>query len=282
MPDQTPKRETLEMIDPELAPLVLAKSVALEVAARRSRAHPIYGELKDSADLAVFMQHHAFAVWDFMNLVKALQRSLTCVSVPWMPVGDPAIRTFVNEIVCGEESDSFAGLPDCGIAYSSHFELYLEAMRRAGVATEAIDRFLSSLRLGAGVETSLKLGCVPDAVRNFVGTTWKFVQSGKSHVIASAFTFGREDPIPSMFRRILRSTTLDDGFDLFRIYMQRHISTDEDHHSVLAHNMLRRLCVTGEQILEAETAAVEAIDARIRLWDGILEAINDSRVNGSR
>ena len=43
--------------------------------------HPIYAALGDQASLRTFMEHHVFAVWDFMCIVKSLQRDLTCVEV---------------------------------------------------------------------------------------------------------------------------------------------------------------------------------------------------------
>lgn len=81
--------------------------------------HRLYSRLRNMDDLCLFMQHHAFAVWDFMSLLKALQVRLTCVQVPWLPKGDPQVRRLVNEIVLGEESDVMPG----GGAIS-HFELY--------------------------------------------------------------------------------------------------------------------------------------------------------------
>ena len=99
--------------------------------------HDVYQQMKTVAHVRVLMEHHVFAVWDFMSLLKALQRRLTCVEVPWIPQGDAVGRRLVNELVLEEESgEQRAG------RYLSHFELYRAAMtglagrsnRRAGLA----------------------------------------------------------------------------------------------------------------------------------------------------
>ena len=88
--------------------------------------HGLYGRLRSMDDFRVFLEHHVYAVWDFMSLLKALQRQLTCTEVPWVPRGDARVRALINEIVLGEESDT-----GCGEVPTSHFELYLEAMEEA-------------------------------------------------------------------------------------------------------------------------------------------------------
>src|SRR5689334_17205078 len=80
--------------------------------------HEMYSRLASREAIVTFMEHHVYAVWDFMSLLKSLQRNLTCVDVPWVPTGPTASRRLINDIVLVEESDELAG------GFISHFELY--------------------------------------------------------------------------------------------------------------------------------------------------------------
>lgn len=53
--------------------------------------HGIYTLMDDISSVRLFMEDHVFAVWDFMSLLKALQRCLTCVNIPWLPPSNPRI-----------------------------------------------------------------------------------------------------------------------------------------------------------------------------------------------
>lgn len=83
------------------------KKVQLDIEELRSQliSHDVFNGIKEVDEVKVFMEHHVWAVWDFMSLLKSLQLALTCVSVPWVPLGDPDTRFLINEIVIGEESD---------------------------------------------------------------------------------------------------------------------------------------------------------------------------------
>src|SRR5262249_33814054 len=108
------------------------------------------------------MEHHVFAVWDCMSLLKALQRQPTCLTVPWVPQGDQRSRRLINELVWAEESDE-----ECGGGYSSHFELYRTAIEQCGADTSRIDDFLERLRLGESIAAALAKAGVPKAARAF-------------------------------------------------------------------------------------------------------------------
>jgi len=105
--------------------------------------HSLYQELTSLTRIRCFLEHHVFAVWDFMSLIKSLQRHLTRVEAPWLPVGDARIRRLINEVVLAEESDA---LPDGRVC--SHFELYREAMQSAGADVSPVAVFTEGLERG--------------------------------------------------------------------------------------------------------------------------------------
>jgi hypothetical protein len=199
--------------------------------------HPVYTSIWSFDDLCIFMQHHAFAVWDFMSLLKALQRGLSCVDIPWIPTGHPKTRRLVNDIVMTEESD------DDGLGgFTSHFELYLDAMRQAGADTGAIDDFISQIRRREDVGDALDCCAAPPGARRFVNTTFNVIHSGELHRIAACFTFGREDIIPDMFRNIVEDLRKCNParIERFIYYLDRHIEVDTDNHGPMALEMVAR------------------------------------------
>lgn len=233
--------------------------------------HPLYLRMQHPEDVRVFMQHHVFAVWDFMSLLKALQQKLTCVQTPWVPKGDGDTRYLINEIVVGEESD----IDEEG-KRMSHFELYLKAMKQAQVPHKTIENMLEHLNSGQSVQTALNNTHVPESIKQFVKTTFDVIGTGKPHIMAAVFTFGREDLIPGMFMSMVRELNEkhDGRFSTFQYYLERHIEVDGDHHSHLALDMTRRLCEDNPvKITEAELWVKRSLQARKALWDGVLQAL---------
>lgn len=233
--------------------------------------HEVYTRIATLRDVAIFMEHHVFAVWDFMSLLKSLQRLLTCVTLPWVPRGDGASRRLINELVLEEESDEAIGR-----GYVSHFELYRDAMVECGADTASIDDLIGRLTRGEPVREALRRCGAPVAAQAFVETTWRVVEVASPHRLAAAFALGREELIPDMFRHLIanlqrqfpgRLTTL-------QAYLDRHVHVDEHRHGPLALQMLGHLCRdSAEKWREAHTVAVACIQARLDLWDGVVRQI---------
>jgi hypothetical protein len=240
------------------------------VAPARSRvlAHELYENLDTYPAIITFMEHHVFAVWDFMSLLKSLQRSLTCVEVPWVPSGPSGSRRLINDIVLVEESDEWRD------GFTSHFELYVTGMAEAGASTSAITAFIDDLRLGATVTKALSNDLVPAPSAAFVRTTWDLIETRSAVAQAAAFAFGREDLIPDMFTQVLKVRDEGAKLDTFADYLARHIAVDSEEHTPMAMQMLADLC--GDDTAKWDECAqtvTAALDARTQLWDGILAAI---------
>jgi len=236
----------------------------------RSRVitHPLYGNLDNHQAIVTFMEHHVFAVWDFMSLLKSLQRNLTCVEVPWVPSGPTGSRRLINDIVLVEESDELGG------GFTSHFELYVAGMKEAGADTTVIESFVDLIRNGASVSDALRTAGVPATSAEFVRTTFAFIEKASVHQQAGAFAFGREDLIPEMFTQVVEVKEQGNQLDTFVDYLARHIEVDGEMHTPMAMQMVTDLCGDDESKWQDCTDAVnEALEARVKLWDGILAAI---------
>jgi hypothetical protein len=243
----------------------------IEPLRRQLIAHNLYKNIRTIDDLNIFMEHHVFAVWDFMSLLKSLQQKLTGTSVPWMPVGNANTRYLINEIVLGEESDV-----DAGGNRISHFELYCQAMEQAGCSAIGINSLFNELAGGKNIDEALIIANIPAAARKFVQHTFDVIDTGKANIQAAVFTFGREDLIPEMFISMVKEINkqLPGKVDTLLYYLERHIEVDGEHHSQLAYRMTAELCGDDDnKWIEATTAVKEALQERIALWDGILKEI---------
>lgn len=223
--------------------------------------HPLYRELRSIEHLRLFMQGHVFAVWDFMSLLKSLQKEMTCVHVPWTPSAYPKkIVRMINQIVLGEESDlDFQG------EASDHFSMYLKAMEEVGADTSKINKFLEHFDL------SLLQPCVSQ----FVAFTMDLALNRPPHLVAAAFFFGRERLIPEMFSGIINELKrAHQDYPQLLYYFERHIELDGEEHLYLAKSCMEILCDKDPRLFEeAYQVGIQSLRLRRALWDGILEQI---------
>jgi hypothetical protein len=258
------------LLDLPLALTLYAKYIIMDeltLAQRSLSTHPMYTELNSLPAVRIFMRYHAFAVWDFMSLLKSLQRHITCVEIPWRPSPYPAelIRA-INEIVLGEESD----VDQDGNA-SSHFQLYLRAMREVQADVSDVVRF---------VETQ-NFDDLPGPIADFVNHHLELARTGALHEVAASFFFGREKLIPEMFQsivKVLRDNQIAAPTLIY--YLDRHIEVDGDSHGPLAAKCLEILCHNDNERREAVAAGRRSLELRNALWDFVASAIvNDDQVN---
>ena len=236
------------------------KTVKLDLA-----NHKIFQNLKTIEDLQYFMQIHIFAVWDFMSLLKRLQKDICSVSVPWMPVKMGNASRLINEIVCGEESDQ---LPN-GEGYASHFELYLRAMKEVNADTSQINNFINNLSNGYDLAHALEY--IPTEAKEFVKYTLDVALNKTTSEVAGSFFNGREDVIPDMFSKLLTDWSISkEKAPYFHYYLVRHIELDGDEHGPAGAKLIGEITQTDEVAIENMLdCSIESVKQRIALWDRV-------------
>ena len=231
--------------------------------------HSLPQAITSIGDLRLFMEHHVFAVWDFMLLLKTLQQHLAPSGVPWVPPTNPEIAGLVNSLVAEEECDL---LPENlgGPLHLSHFAIYRRAMVEIDANTAVIDAVLQQASCGDLVG-AVRHGGIPSPSARFLRTTQALIASGEVHGLAAAFAYGRELLVPDLFRGMFdRLTVLELPCPTLRWYLERHIALDGDSHGPLAETMA--LTLAGSDPAAHQT--VHAVRSQVRsdraaFWDAI-------------
>ena len=222
--------------------------------------HSMYNKIRSIHNLKIMMESHVFAVWDFMSLLKRLQKEITCVELPWRPsCYSKKLVRLINEIVLVEESDI-----DSNGEPSDHFTIYLKAMDEIGAKKDILNNFIQDLDFN-------KLSL---AQRKFIQFNLELSVSGKLHEVAAAFFFGREKIIPDMFTSILKDLEKNmpeceqNLFPHLKYYLARHIQIDGEEHSHLAHACLVELCGNDRSKWEeAKNSGIKSLELR---WQRVL------------
>jgi hypothetical protein len=260
-----------------MSEVLLCDADEIDSIRQRMIEHPVFTAIDDIQSLRTFMEAHVFAVWDFMSLVKRLQRDLTCIDVPWLPPRDRRGALLINQIVLGEETDIGPdGEP------LSHLELYLGAMREVGANTTCFERFQAALANGATPRWAFDYASVAPFVQEFTGHTLQIASRAPLHAVMASFFYGREDAIPAMFSNLLEKWRIGENqAPLFAYYLKRHIELDGDQHGPAAKTMLAAGSADDPRRgVEILSAARQSIQARIKLWDGVLTSLNYDKRSG--
>ena len=259
-----------------LPPAEQQLSDALKSSLETIESHPIFGDIRTEAQLRVFMEHHVFPVWDFMSLLKFLQASLAPATWPWLPRPHSDLVRLINEIVVGEECDELPDSHRGDASHTSHFDLYLMAMREVGADTGAISEFIEVVR-NKGLEAALDAPCVPDLSRAFMRDTFALLKQGEAHRVAASFSFGRENVIPGMFNSLLDQLGIgEDRAPIFHYYLKRHAELDGNEHGPAALRLVTTLCDNDPvKLEEAVASAKAALASRGRFWESLRERLNN-------
>ena len=238
------------------------------------------GLINNIHDLQIFMEHHVFAVWDFMSLIKFLQNHFCPSTSCWVPQHrskkEHKCARLINEIILAEETDYDFN----GTDIVSHFDLYCDAMEEIGADVNQINKWISSLSQGKIPVTS-NYDHIPVASAKFVKSTFDQIKTGKPNIVAAVFAFGRENVIPDMFEGLLTQLNLSEiDCPRFHYYLSRHIEIDANEHGPASLALVEDVCnQQPELIVEAENAAICAIQSRLKFWDDLAFIIEEKKLN---
>lgn len=236
--------------------------------------HPLNSAIGNIEHLRIYMEHHVFAVWDFMSLIKSVQNFIAPTTVPWVPSDNPNYVHFINQLVSEEESDNLYSTNSHDHP-RSHFERYLEAMTEVGANTYIISRFISMVS-DEGLDAALSMPNLPNSAKKFMMFTFDVIKRNQLHLIVAVLALGREDLVPQLFRSLVQNFPMNrcEVPSLFA-YIDRHIQLDEQEHAPIAKQLLQELCTgSSAKQIESQEIAEQALAVRLEFWNEIYRLLN--------
>ena len=175
--------------------------------------------------------------------------------------------------------DQRCGTPRTQVSFKTRY-VGTHPDRTVGASTAQFDSFCSTVRAGDSVGVALARARVARHVRTFITNTMTLATTGATEEVLAAFFYGREDIIPEMFRRLLKTLygTNYENHNLrhFIYYIDRHIELDGDSHGPKGKELLEDLLKnTPDKAERAMRTACSSIEARIAFWDGTLGKLRD-------
>lgn len=230
--------------------------------------------IKTLDQLRLFMEHHVFAVWDFMLLLKSLQQQIAPSGTPWLPPKHPGVAGLVYALVAEEECDCLPAELG-GPIHLSHFSIYRRAMQEIGADTRPMDAVLSIAQRD-GLNHALLHPIIPAPSKAFMRSTLEIIESGQAHLMAAAFCYGRECLVPDLFTQLHGQIDRQDlHAPTLLWYLQRHVTLDGDSHGPLAQRMVQELCENDpRRIQEVEDVKSRVVVQRNDFWQSIAQALD--------
>lgn len=241
--------------------------------------HPLSSSITNLECLRIFMEHHVYAVWDFMSLIKSLQNHFAPIKIPWVPPKNPQFSNFINQIVMEEESDIRLSKNNA-TKYASHFESYCDAMNEIGANIEKITELMNLVEQH-GFEKAIQSTDIPECAKNFMRCTFDIIKRDQPHELVAVLAFSREELVPKLFKTLNSKLQINaiNTPTLFA-YFERHVELDGNNHGPMAISLLEELCKGSEKRkVAAFKSAEQALKSRLIFWDEIHALVYKQQLN---
>lgn len=237
--------------------------------------HPLFTKLEEISPLRTFMEFDVFSGWEYMSLLTALQQQFTNTRNPWLPAGNPEVRFLIHKMLLKGEADvNLAG------ALQNPFEMYQEAMTRAGAETGRIRDFFFHVDHGTDIFLVIATSDLPLGLKAYLKNTFELIEDAQPHKIAAALSFGSLSPGIEKLPEILKKKGSHPELALFQYYLERQ---KKRHQALqpLSLDLVTNFCGNcPSKWQEVRSTAQNSLQDKIALYDTLEKEIDRNLITG--